>query len=68
MPCYNNFFETYLNDYNEDLCVDHINGIKSDNRVENLEWVTNQENRDHMVLNGLASNQYTKKKHFEKIC
>ena len=28
--------ETFLSDYQESLCVDHINGIKTDNRVENL--------------------------------
>ena len=42
--------------------VNHKNRIKTDNRIENLEWATNQENRDHMVANGLASNQYIKKK------
>ena len=37
----------FLTNYSENLQVNHINGNKKDNKIENLEMVTNAENAWH---------------------
>lgn len=58
--------ETFLKNDLNFPCVNHINGIKTDNCVNNLEWCTYSYNSMHSYKNGLQEKMFGEKNHMYK--
>mgnify|MGYP000911075990 CR=1 FL=1 len=51
---------TYLDNAEEKRTINHIDGIKTNNNILNLEWATDSENQQHAINTGLRGMEYLK--------
>lgn len=57
----------FINNPNKKPCINHKDGNKKNNKVENLEWCTISENTQHAYNNGHLVGPRGSRNHFSKI-
>lgn len=53
--------------YEDNFVVNHIDGVKSNNKLRNLEWLSPQENVDHSWRTGLSNGHFKRKLNAEQV-
>jgi len=56
-----NIFLDKPSNYEDNFVVNHIDGVKDNNKISNLEWLTPQQNVDHSWKTGLSSGHFKRK-------
>ena len=53
--------------YQDNFVVNHIDGIKNNNKLSNLEWLSPQENVEHSWNTGLSSGHFKRKLNAKQV-
>lgn len=57
----------FIDNPDDKPCIDHINGCRTDNRVQNLRWVTHKENMENPISRERCSKAQTKRFETEDV-